>query len=83
VTGTAIRNRIAIVTSNPSKAHSKAKRRAPAYSRALRQIRCVVQLSVGGNWSRANHSKLRGEREGEKGWRVKEKYKTTKLMVSL
>src|SRR6218665_3664262 len=34
---------IVIVNSKPLKRHSKAKRRAPAYSRAMRQIREVFQ----------------------------------------
>jgi len=34
---------IAIVISKLLERHSKAKRRAPAYSRALRQIRGIVQ----------------------------------------
>src|SRR6218665_631010 len=37
------RRRIVIVNSKLLKRHSKAKRRAPAYSRALRQIRGVFQ----------------------------------------
>src|SRR6218665_1733732 len=42
------RNRIVIVNSKFLKRHSKAKRRAPAYSRALRQIRRVFIAIVRG-----------------------------------
>ena len=41
-------HRIVIVISKLLKPHSKAKRRAPAYSRALRQIRGVFQRIVRG-----------------------------------
>src|SRR6218665_1326426 len=51
---------IVIVNSKLLKSHSKAKRRAPAYSRALRQIRGVFQRIVRGRLRSVFHAE--GER---------------------
>src|SRR6218665_2046097 len=56
---------IVIVNSKLLKRHSKAKRRAPAYSRALRQIRGVFQRIVRGKL-RSGCQKVRGGRLGVK-----------------
>ena len=47
---------IVIVNSKLLKRHSKAKRRAPAYSRALRQIRGVFQRIVRGRLVAEGHN---------------------------
>src|SRR6218665_2180646 len=52
---------IVIVNSKLLKRHSKAKRRAPAYSRALRQIRGVFQRIVRGKF-RSGRQTVRGGR---------------------
>src|SRR6218665_2492148 len=56
---------IVIVNSKLLKRHSKAKRRAPDYSRALRQIRGVFQRIVRGKL-RCGCQKVRGGRLGVK-----------------
>src|SRR6218665_629260 len=56
---------LVIVISKLLKRHSKAKRRAPAYSRALRQIRGVFQRIVRGRL-RSGFQKVRGGRLGVK-----------------
>src|ERR1043165_6708590 len=53
------RNLIVIVISKLLKRHSKAKRRAPAYSRALRLVRGVVQRIVRGR-SESGFQRIRG-----------------------
>ena len=57
---------IVIVNSKLLKRHSKAKRRAPAYSRALRQIRRVFQRIVRGKL-RSGCQGVRGLRGGRLG----------------
>jgi len=53
-------NVLVILNSKLLKRHSKAKRRAPAYSRALRQIRGVFQRIVrGGAIQKSDRSKER------------------------
>src|SRR6218665_627929 len=56
---------IVIVNSKLLKRHSKAKRRAPAYSRALRQIRGIFQRIVRGKL-RSGCQEVRGGRLGVK-----------------
>ena len=56
---------IVIVNSKLLERHSKAKRRAPAYSRALRQIKGVFQRIVRGKL-RSGCQKVRGGRLGVK-----------------
>ena len=56
---------IVIVNSKFLKRHSKAKRRAPAYSRALHQIRGVFQRIVRGKL-RSGCQRVRGGRLGVK-----------------
>ena len=56
---------IVVVNSKLLKRHSKAKRRAPAYSRALRQIKGVFQRIVRGKF-RSGCQKVRGGRLGVK-----------------
>ena len=56
---------IVVVVSKLLERHSKAKRWAPAYSRALRQIRGVVQRIVHGRL-RSGFQRVRGGRLGVK-----------------